>query len=337
LVGVAKERVAVIGGAGYVGAELQQRLVDAGFEVTVLDTFWYPAGRWATESDQYSPHIRYVTGDVRSRESLNEALSGAKHCIHLACISNDPSYELNPDLAKSINFDAFGLFVDAINSSLVERLIYASSSSVYGVKTEPEVTEDLPCLPLTDYSRYKIECERMVLDNVHGRVTRSVIRPSTVCGVSRRQRFDLVVNILTLSALTRGTITVDGGTQYRPNLHIDDMTSSYITMLKAPRDRIDAEIFNVAGANLTVLEIAQTVKSALNDTPTIEIREANDLRSYRVSGKKIQQRLGFVPVKTVRHAVQDLVAAFNRGAFADTNSEQYFNIRRMKSLLSDQM
>jgi nucleoside-diphosphate-sugar epimerase len=146
-----------------------------------------------------------------------------------------------------------------------------------------------------------------------------------------------VVNILTLSALTRGTITVDGGTQYRPNLHIDDMTSSYITMLKAPRDRIDAEIFNVAGANLTVLEIAQTVKSALNDTPTIEIREANDLRSYRVSGKKIQQRLGFVPVKTVRHAVQDLVAAFNRGAFADTNSEQYFNIRRMKSLLSDQM
>ena len=329
-----RDRVALIGGGGYVGAELQQRLVDSGFAVTVLDTFWYPAGQWATSSERYSPHITYITGDVRSRESLKEALSGAAACVHLACISNDPSYELDPGLAKSINFDAFGLFVEVINSSSVERLIYASSSSVYGVKTEPDVTEDLSCQPLTDYSRYKIECEKMVLQNVRDGIVRSVIRPSTVCGVSRRQRFDLVVNILTLSALTRGVISVDGGTQFRPNLHIDDMTASYLAMLRAPSESINTEIFNVAGANMTVMEIAQTVKRVLNDEPLIEVRDAKDLRSYRVSGKKIEQRLGFVPKKSVRDAVQDLVEAFNRGAFANSDSEEYFNIRRMKTLLS---
>lgn len=327
------KHVLLVGGAGYVGAELQKSLVDDGYQVSVLDTFWYPAGRWAVNDPTYGSKIKYLEGDVRDTDAVSSALAGSDLCIHLACISNDPSYELDPDLAKSINYEAFKLFVDELNKSTIERVIFASSSSVYGVKTEPEVTENLTCEPLTDYSRYKVACEEILFTKLRDDISSVVVRPSTVCGVSKRQRFDLVVNVLAISALTKGVITVDGGGQYRPNLHITDMVDSYRCLLSAPSDTVNREIFNVAGANLTVLEIAETVREVLGGGPSIEIREAFDQRSYRVSGAKLKRSVGFVPQRTVRDAVAEIAESYARDEFSDINALEYYNIRRMKQLL----
>lgn len=164
---------------------------------------------------------------------------------------------LNPNLAKSINFDAFVMFITEINKSSVKRLIYASSSSVYGVKKEENVTEDLICEPLTDYSKYKVLCEDVALNDISSEICLTIVRPSTICGYSRRQRFDLVVNILTLSALTNSVINVDGGDQFRPNLHIKDMNAAYKLLLEIDSKIIDRKIYNIAGENLTVLGIAK--------------------------------------------------------------------------------
>ena len=226
-------KVLLVGGGGYVGVELQRLLAESNYQVRVLDTFWYPSGKWDLSDGNFVNSIEYIEGDIRDKEVIRKALHGVDACIHLACISNDPSYELNPDLAKSINFDSFVMFVSEINKSSVKKFIYASSSSVYGVKEEENVTEDLICEPLTDYSKYKVMCEDVALNNVSSEIYLTIVRPSTVCGYSRRQRFDLVVNILTLSALTNSLINVDGGDQFRPNLHIKDMTASYKLLLEA--------------------------------------------------------------------------------------------------------
>jgi nucleoside-diphosphate-sugar epimerase len=254
-------------------------------------------------------------------------------CIHLACISNDPSYELNPNLGRSINFDTFGMFVEEINKSSVKTLIYASSSSVYGVKEEENVTEELICEPLTDYSRYKVMCEDLALKHISKKICLTVVRPSTVCGYSRRQRFDLVVNILTLSALTWSKINVDGGDQFRPNLHIKDMIAAYKLILEAEPKVIDRQIYNVAGENLTVLQIAQKVKSQMVNSCEISIVPVLDQRSYRVSGKKIATEIGFLPKFSVDDAIQDLKNAFNSGKFSNLESETYYNIKQMKLLM----
>ena len=327
-------KVLLIGGGGYVGVELQRVLAESNYQVRVLDTFWYPAGKWDKSAGDFVDHIEYIEGDIRDRKVLKNALNGVTSCIHLACISNDPSYELNPNLAKSINFDAFGMFITEINKSSVKRLIYASSSSVYGVKKEENVTEDLICEPLTDYSKYKVLCEDVALNDISSEICLTIVRPSTICGYSRRQRFDLVVNILTLSALTNSVINVDGGDQFRPNLHIKDMNAAYKLLLEIDSKIIDRKIYNIAGENLTVLGIAKKVQSQINGDCEIKIIPTLDQRSYRVSGKRIALETGFVPKYSVDIAVNDLKQAFYSGKYLDLNSELYFNIKRMKLLMS---
>jgi nucleoside-diphosphate-sugar epimerase len=253
----------------------------------------------------------YIEGDIRDNEVVRKALNGMDACIHLACISNDPSYELNPNLAKSINFDAFTMFATEINKSSVKALIYASSSSVYGVKEEENVTEELICEPLTDYSKYKVMCEDIALTSILKDICLTIVRPSTVCGYSRRQRFDLVVNVLTLSALTSSVINVDGGDQFRPNLHIKDMVASYKLLLETNPKIIDRKIYNIAGENLTVLRIAEKVQSQMKESCEIKVVPVIDQRSYRVSGKKIESEIGFIPKYSVDDAINDLKEAFN--------------------------
>lgn len=326
------KRILLIGGAGYVGAELQKTLAMSGYKVRVFDIFWYPKGRWDQNSFPQSINIEYIQGDVRNLELLTSALDEVDTVIHLACISNDPSFELDPNLAYEINYKAFKNFIPILNKSKVKRFIFASSSSVYGVKSEPEVTEELTLNPLTDYSKFKIECESIMKSEIRDDIVQIIFRPSTVCGHSRRQRFDLVVNILTLSALTKGEILVHGGSQFRPNLHIKDMVNSYLLAIEADSKFVHREIFNVAGENMTVKDIAEKVQSVISSDLQIEFLPVNDERSYRVSGAKIASILGFRPQHTVDEAIKDIQKSFTNGIYGDTNQAQYYNLRVMKEI-----
>lgn len=328
------KKILIIGGAGYIGTELTRSLSTIGFHVRVFDTFWYPSGILNSLDSQAAGRIEYVKGDIRDLTLLKRAMIGIDSCIHLACVSNDPSYELDPRLAKDINFDAFTKFLPLLNSSSVKRFIFASSSSVYGIKSEPNVTEDLECEPISDYSKYKVKCEEILLTNVRDEITTTILRPSTVCGYSRRQRFDLVVNVLTLSALRNGLIKVDGGEQYRPNLHIKDMVACYLRVLDADHEIINHEVFNVAGENLKVFDIADKVREELERIPKIEILPVIDARSYRVSGEKIAKSLGFVPKHSVDDAIRDLISAYRDNLFPNLDKAEYYNIRRMQELIS---
>jgi len=327
-------KVLLIGGGGYVGVELQRLLAESDYQVRVLDTFWYPNGKWDNSTGNFVNRIEYVSGDIRDKDIVRKALSEMDACIHLACISNDPSYELNPDLAKSINFDAFTMFVDEINKSSVKSFIYASSSSVYGVKKEDNVTEDLKCEPLTDYSKYKVLCEEIALSSISNEICSTIVRPSTVCGYSRRQRFDLVVNILTINALSNSVINVDGGDQFRPNLHIKDMTAAYKLLLETDPKIVNGKTYNIAGENLTVLEIAKKVQSQMKGSCDIKILPVLDQRSYRVSGEKIKSEIGFTPKFSVNEAIIDIKQAFYSGKYLSLKSELYYNIKQMKLLMS---
>lgn len=327
--------VLLIGGGGYVGAELQKKLAMNGLKVRVFDTFWYPSGKWQADSFKGSELIEYIDGDVRDLLKIEEALREVDYCIHLACISNDPTYELNPTLALDVNYEAFKNLIPLLNKSSLTRFIYASSSSVYGVKQEPNVTEELSLEPLSDYSKYKAQCEKLILENLDSKIVKTILRPSTVCGYSKRQRFDLVVNILTKSAYTTGQINVDGGDQFRPNLHINDMVDCYFLMLKAEAEKIDGEIFNVAGENLTVNEIANLVKNSFTTPIQINFLPVKDQRSYRVSGDKIKRILNFEPKLSVLDAIKDLINAFESGKFRNPEDSEYYNIRRMKEILTE--
>jgi nucleoside-diphosphate-sugar epimerase len=332
---VEKRKVLIIGGGGYVGTELQEYLLGIGFEVRVLDTFWYPDGMQSELTNIFKSGIEYVRADVRDKTAMVNAMVGITDCIHLACISNDPSYELDPKLSESINFLAFKTFIGSVNQSEIQRVIYASSSSVYGVKTEPNVTEELPCEPRTDYSKFKVACESELLSDLNEEITASILRPSTVCGVSNRQRFDLVVNALTINALVNGVINVDGGEQYRPNLHIKDMLRAYAALLEADANQINREIFNVAGENLKVIDIARKVQQKIDKKIEIKIIPVIDDRSYRVSGAKIERVLKFSPLYTVENAIEDIQLAYLSGKFKDTTDEKYYNLKTMKRIIAE--
>ena len=330
-----QRKVLLIGGGGYVGAELQVYLKQRDFGVRVLDTFWYPDGMQAGQGAVSNLGIEYVRADMRDKLALQESMVGITDCIHLACISNDPSYELDPRLSESINYLSFKMFITALNKSEISRVLYASSSSVYGVKTEPNVTEDLSCEPRTDYSRFKVACEYDSLTGIDERIITTILRPSTICGVSIRQRFDLVVNALTINALVNGVINVDGGEQYRPNLHIKDMVRAYGTLLNASRTQIHHQIFNIAGENLKVIEIAQMVRRSIGRKVELNILPVVDDRSYRVSGEKIQRILNFSPEFTVTNAISDIQEAYVNGRFGNVTDDKYYNLRTMKRIISE--
>ena len=230
-------RVLVAGGAGYVGSKLVPALLAKGYEVTVLDLYLY--GNHVLKPH---PRLKEIKGDIRDLKIVREALTGCNHVIHLACISNDPSFELNPELGKSINFDAFEPFVLLAKQMKIRRFIYASSSSVYGVKEDPNVTEEMVLEPLTDYSKYKALCEEVLLRYMDSSFICTILRPATVCGYAPRQRLDVVVNILANHAYHKKKIKIMGGSQMRPNIHIDDMVDAYLHVLEQPEEKVQGEI-----------------------------------------------------------------------------------------------
>jgi len=322
--------VLVTGGAGYVGAVLVPKLIAAGYKVTVLDLFMY--GEDVLKSSR-GPNLREVKGDIRDIEAVKQSLQGCDAVIHLACISNDPSFELNPDLGRSINLDAFVPLVRAAKDVKAKRFIYASSSSVYGIKDGVEVTEDLSLEPLTDYSKFKAECEVLLEQERAPGFTTVTIRPATVCGYSPRQRLDVVVNILTNLAVHKGEITVLGGSQLRPNIHIQDMTDAYLLLLQAPDKVVDGKIYNAGYENHSVSQLADMVKRNVGDHVTIKTQNTNDLRSYHVSSKKIKDELGFEAQYSIEQASKDVRDAIKDGRLTDSlNNPSYFNIKMMQKV-----
>lgn len=325
--------VLVTGGGGYVGSALVPNLLKQGYYVKVVDTFWYGTDVFGDCNNH--PQLERVELDIRDRARLKQALQGVDAVIHLACISNDPSFELDPALGKSINYDAFGGLLQGSIDQGVKRFIYASSSSIYGVKDTPDVREDSEPQPLTDYSRFKLDCERDLLAHpmVNG-MERVIVRPSTVCGYAPRLRLDLTVNILTIHALVNHKIKIFGGKQLRPNLHIKDMVRAYHVFLEAPRARIDREAFNVGFQNRSVEDIAMLVRDTLGDkTIELEYTPSNDNRSYHVNSEKIKRVLGFATRYTIEDAIKDIAEAYRRGLIKDPFTDPvYSNIKLMQQL-----
>ncbi|MEM6794617.1 MAG: SDR family oxidoreductase [Acidobacteriota bacterium] len=335
----ARGRILVTGGGGYVGSALVPHLLKLGHSVRVLDLFWYGDGVF--EACREDRGLELVRGDIRDAERVRQAVRGVDAVVHLACISNDPSFELDPALGKSINLDAFPGLVEASLEAGVRRFVYASSSSVYGVKDEPSVREEASPEPLTDYSRFKLECEGLLLEACRGEAMVPIVaRPATVCGAAPRQRLDLTVNILTAHALERGVIRVFGGSQLRPNLHIRDMVAAYQTLLEAPAAKVRGEAFNIGYENRAVGEIAGKVQAALagdaGGGAEVEIRvePSDDLRSYHIDSGKILRVLGFRPRRTLEDAILELAEAHAAGLLVDPlENPIYHNIRRMRQLL----
>lgn len=331
------KRILVIGGAGYVGSALVPKLLNQGHYVRVLDTFWFGHDvfkGYFLEHD-FTDRLDTLEGDIRYFD-LYGAMSGIDCVIHLACISNDPSFELNPALGRSINYDAFLRIIRVAKTRKIKRFIFASTSSVYGIKQEENVTEDLSLEPLTDYSKFKAFCEIELKMTSVEELPWVIIRPATVCGYAPRLRLDLIVNILTMAALTKGKITVFGGSQKRPNIHIEDMSDLYVQLVGEPDEKVVGQTFNAGGNNHTVISIANIVQGVVQDLKfekiEIEVQPTNDPRSYSVSSGKIMRELGWQPRFTIRDAVESLVNAYRSGKIRNPEHPKYSNIKTMQLL-----
>mgnify|MGYP001558479065 CR=1 FL=1 len=324
------QTILVTGGAGYVGAVLVPKLIKKGYKVKVLDLYLY--GEDALKDVQGHPHFTEIKGDLRDQALLEKILPGTDAVIHLACISNDPSFDLDPDLGKSINYDAFRPFVKIAKKNKVKRFIYASSSSVYGIKDTLDVTEELSLEPLTDYSKYKALCEDILLEEAADDFIVSILRPATVCGYSPRLRLDLTVNILTNHAINKREITVFGGDQTRPNIHIEDMTDLYVYLLELPDEKIHKKIYNAGYENHKVKDIAHMVRSIVGEQISIKTVPTDDNRSYHVSSQKIKREINFAPRHTIEEAIADLKKAFDENKIPNSmTDDRYYNIRTMKT------
>ena len=321
-------KILITGGAGYVGAVLTPYLLNKGHKITVIDLMIY--GEKVLDKN---PNLRIIKGDIRDTSLLERELPNHDIVIHLACISNDPSFELNPKLGRSINLDAFIPLVEIAKKNLVKRFIYASTSSVYGIKKEIDVDETMSLEPLTDYSKYKVDCEVILKKYISEDFTPIIVRPATVCGYSPRQRLDVVVNILTNLAYHKRSVSVFGGKQLRPNIHIEDMAKAYEALIEAPKSKVSGEIFNVGYENRSVFDLANTVKKVIGNDVSLKLSPTNDNRSYHISSKKIKRVLSFEPINTISDAVNDLKLAFKKGLLPNSlTDEKYFNIKRMTSI-----
>ena len=322
------KKVFITGGAGYVGAVMVPHLLEQGFEVTVLDLMIY-----GEHVLQRHDNLNAVKGDIRDQDLLKKLIPGHDAVIHLACISNDPSFEMNPELGKSINLDAFRPLVEISKNSNVKRFFYASSSSVYGIKEEPNVHEEMELEPLTDYSIFKADCEKILAEYQSNDFTTATIRPATVCGYSPRQRLDVVVNILTNLAYHKREISIFGGDQLRPNIHIADMVEAYMVLLRAPKEKIAGQIFNAGYENQSVKDIAEIVKNTVGSDVKLITTPTDDNRSYHISSNKIKTELGFVAKHTIKDAVEGLCEAFDKKLLPNSLEDQmYFNIKRMQNI-----
>ena len=262
--------ILITGGAGYVGSVLTPYLINLGHKVTIYDLMIY------NTLIKKNSNLKIIKGDIRDIDKIKNALKEQHIVIHLACISNDPSFELNPNLGKSINLDSFVPLVEASLLKGIKRFIYASSSSVYGIKEEKDVHEEIELEPLTDYSKFKAECEKILLEYNSDHFDPVIVRPATVCGYSPRQRLDVVVNIFSNFAFNKRKIQIFGGGQLRPNIHINDMCEVYSLLINSETSKIKGKIFNAGFENKKVIELAEIVKNVMGDDIELIIKETDD-------------------------------------------------------------
>lgn len=325
-------KILLTGGAGYVGTRLTPQLLDMGHEVVVYDVQFF-----GCYLDPH-PKLQIIKADIRDKDSWKSACQGVATVLHLACISNDPSFELDEGLSKSINYDCFEDMVTIAKEAGVGRFVYCSSSSVYGVSEAKDVTEDHPLVPLTLYNKYKGMCEPLLFKHQSDDFECVTIRPATIFGYSPRMRFDLSINILTNHAVNNGVIKVFGGSQLRPNLHIQDMCDVYKKVVSAPVDQIQGQTFNIGYQNQSISSLANIVKRVVQEEfpekgeIPIVYEPSNDLRSYHINSDKIAHILGFTPSFTIDDGVRDLCKAFKENKFVDPlNNTEYFNVRNLQS------
>lgn len=323
--------ILITGGAGYVGSALVPELLKQGHKVRVLDLFIY--GDDVLKCCEDHPNYSFIKGDLRDIETVKKALQNIDYTVHLACISNDPSFELNPNLGKSINLDSFLPLVRASKDAGCKHFIYASSSSVYGVKEEENVTENLSLEPLTDYSIFKAQCEEILESEREPGFYTTIIRPSTVCGYAPRQRLDVIVNILTSHAYHNNKMKIYGGTKKRPNIHIKDMVRTYTHIINLDHQLVDGKIYNVGYENHSLDQLANIVCEVMQKDIPIEHFSTDDLRSYHISSQYIKDDIGFEAEFTIGDAVHDLINAFKQSLLTDAmNNTLYYNVKRMQEL-----
>ena len=327
--------ILVTGGAGYVGSKLTLDLAEKNHEVIIYDTCYF--GKDHIKNDK---NIKLIEGDIRDKIKFESAVNGCDTVIHLACISNDPSFDLNEELSKSINFDCFEDLVSISKKNGVKKFVYASSSSVYGFSDDPNVTEEHPLVPLTLYNKFKGMCEPVLKKYLDDKFRGVIIRPATVCGYAPHCRLDLSVNILTNHAVNNKKIIVlGGGEQKRPNLHVNDMSRAYLALMDNDFKDINGETFNVSFENKKIIELAKivsnNVKNFFNyDNVEIEVKtETVDNRSYHVNSDKIKKVLNFEPHYNIDDAVQSLCQAFKDGKLPDSLTDpKYINVTTLKNL-----
>ena len=325
----------ITGGAGYCGSRLVPKLLANGHKVTVYDIMYF-GNDFLPKSNE---NLNIISGDIRDVDKIKSLCKGHEIFIHLACISNDASFILDETLSTSINLDAFEPMVIAAKKSKIKRFVYASTSSVYGVSDQPDVTEDHPLVPLTLYNDYKGRCEPLLLKHTNDDFCGVIFRPATVCGYAPRQRLDLSVNILTNYAFHKNKISVFGGDQLRPNLNIKDYCNLVELLIEAPKEKIKNQIFNVGFQNMSILEIANLVKKVVEEKypkkgPIEIIRtKSDDNRSYHINSDKIKKILDFSPKNTIEDAIKELCEAFEKGFIPESfERDIYFNVERLKKL-----
>ena len=307
-------KILVTGGCGYKGHVLIPKLLNQGHKVICFDTQWF--GNFFDHHE----NLTVVKGDVRNIEEI--PFDGIECIIHLASIANDPCGDLNPKLTWEVSALATMQIADKAKRLGVKRFIYASSGSVYGIKDEEQVTEDLELKPISEYNKTKMVAERVLLSYQDDMVVQ-IIRPATVCGYSARMRLDVSVNLLTMHALSKGKITVFGGEQIRPNIHIDDLTDLYIHLIDHPEI---TGVYNAGFENISILEIAELVTKHL--PVEIEITASNDPRSYRINSDKILAT-GFKPKKKVEDAIIEIIDKYNLGILKD--EDKFYNLKWMQA------
>lgn len=312
-------KIFVTGGCGYKGHVLIPKLLERGYEVIAFDLQWF--------GNYLKPHknLEIIKGDVRDIDSIS--LLGVDCIIHLSSIANDPCGDLDPKLTWEVSALATMQLADKAKKMGVRRFIYASSGSVYGVKEELQVTEDLELKPISEYNKTKMVGERVLLSYKDNMVVQ-IVRPATVCGLSPRMRLDVSVNLLTMQALAKGKITVFGGDQIRPNIHIDDITDLYLHLIDYPEI---AGIFNAGFENISIMDIAKLITKYI--PVEIEVTPSNDPRSYRINSDKLLST-GFKPKKKVEDAIREIIEKYHTGELKD--EDHFYNLRWMeKTVLLD--
>ena len=326
------QHVLVTGGAGYAGSLLCPQLLASGYKVTAYDICYFGSDFLPLND----PNFILIKGDIRDISKFEVALNGVDFVVHLACISNDASFELDEKLSTSVNMEAFEPMVAAAKKAGVKRFVYASSSSVYGVSEQPNVTEDHTLLPLTLYNKYKGLCEPILKKYTDENFVGVTFRPATLCGYAPRQRLDLSVNILTNHAVSNDKITVFGGTQMRPNLHVQDYCDAVELLMTAPAEKVQNEVFNVGFQNMSIADLAVLVKQVVEaeflekSDISIVTTPSDDNRSYHINSDKITRVLGFKPKYNIEDAIRHLCKAFKEGKLPNSMTDiNYYNVKTL--------